>query len=181
MARQIRSRQVTVPAGTTKAAPATFNVSFPPMTVAEIDVLVPPGSNGTLGFQIASSGIQVIPWNAGEWIVTNNERLAWPTEGYPDSGDWQVIAYNTGMYDHSLWVRFSLSPVAVAVAGPVVVDLGALSSPAAGLTTGEGGGVSQPGAGVGAPTGGQAGAAGAGSVLAPAGGVGSGAGFEVGQ
>lgn len=112
MARQYRSFTVTIPANTPIAAPVLTSVGFPQFTVTEIDVLVPPGPNGRMGFQIAVSGTQVIPWNAGEWIVTNNERLSFPVDGYPDSGAWQLRGYNTGVYPHTLQVRFALEPVA---------------------------------------------------------------------
>lgn len=119
MPRQYRSFTVTIPAGTQKSAPILASIGFPPFTVSEIDVLIPPGPNGRMGFQIAVSGTQVIPWNAGEWVVTNNERLSYQVDGYPDSGAWQLRGYNTGVYDHTIQVRFALDPVAPAPSATV--------------------------------------------------------------
>jgi hypothetical protein len=106
MARQVQSFAVTVPAGTLNTAPATFDVSFPPRVVTEIEVLVPPGPRGEVGFQVAMAGKQVIPDTEGAFIVTDDEVIHWPLDGQPDSGAWQVIAYNTGTYNHTLYFRF---------------------------------------------------------------------------
>jgi hypothetical protein len=132
---QVRGFEITIPAGTAKDAPVTRDMSFPPMTVADITVTVPPGPNGNLGIQIASAGSQVIPWNDGEWLVPNDVVMTWTPDGYADSGSWQLVGYNTGAFDHTVWVRFNLAPVA-AVGTPTAgqpVDLAAVSNaPAAG-------------------------------------------------
>lgn len=99
----------TVPAGTAKTAPLTFDASFPPREVVEIEILVPPGPRGEVGFKIAQAGVQVIPAVAGDFIVTDNETIHWPIEGANTSGAWQVIAYNTGAFNHSLEVRFQVN------------------------------------------------------------------------
>lgn len=116
MPTQYRSFQVTIPAGTPKVTPVIINTRFEPMTVSEIDVLIPPGPLGQMGFQIASSRVQVIPWNTGQFIVSNDERLTLPINNAPNSGDWQVIGYNTGVFDHTIWVRFALDSNSIATA-----------------------------------------------------------------
>lgn len=130
MSSQIRSFEITIPAGTAKADAITTDMSFPPMTVQGITVTVPPGPNGNLGIQIASAGSQVIPWNEGEWLVPNDVVMSWQPQDYADSGSWQLIGYNTGTYNHTVWVRFDLVPVNTAPAAttPNVIDASALSS-----------------------------------------------------
>lgn len=130
MPSQYRSFAVTVVPGSTPAAPVVTDVSFPPFYVSEITAHIPPGPLGQLGFQIASSSQQVIPWNDGQWIVPNDDRLTWPISNAPSSGDWQVIAYNTGVFDHTIYLQFALDPVGVAPAAPATLpSLAALSSP----------------------------------------------------
>lgn len=134
MARELRAFNVTVPAGTLQSAPATTDVSTPARIVRRIDVTVPPGPRGELGFYLANSNTQVIPFNAGQWIVANDEHMTWDLTDYVDSGSWQVVAYNTGFYPHTLQLRFHLDlpesftqPATVAA-----LPLAALSNPAGG-------------------------------------------------
>lgn len=118
MARQIYSFAVTVSAGTAKTAPASFDLTIPTRQVDELEVLVPPGPSGQVGFTIGVSGTPIIPYNAAEWIVTDDEKIRWPLEDYPDSGDWTLSAYNTGAYDHTLYVRLLCSLVSSSPAPP---------------------------------------------------------------
>lgn len=181
MGHQYRQFDVTIPTGTTKAAPTVTDVSFPPFVVAQIRVLVPPGPNGVMGFQILSGGQQFLPWNLGEWLVTSNERLIFAADQWPDTGDWQIAGYNTGLYSHTIYVTFELTPLAIAEAGPAAVDLAALSNPAAEIIPGEGGGVLPSTPESGSAASGAPAQAGGGSVLAPVGGIGGPVGFEVPQ
>jgi hypothetical protein len=129
MAREVRKFSVTVPHGTLQAAPATFACAFPPRIIREIQILVPPGPRGTVGFQIAQAGHQVFPTEPGQFFVTDDERIVWPIEGANTSGAWQVIAYNTGTFDHTLEVRFlvDLTTGAAEEAAPAFVESATLS------------------------------------------------------
>lgn len=129
VARQYRDFAVTIPANTPIATPVIIDTGFGPFEVPLVEVRIPPGPNGRMGFQIAVSGTQIIPWNRGQWIVGDNESLSFPTEEFPNSGAWQVIAYNTGVYDHTIYVRYSLNPVIGSPAPPAAVpDPGVLST-----------------------------------------------------
>src|SRR5438445_433771 len=59
-----------------------------------------------------AAGVRVIPYNANAFIVTDDERMSWPIEGMQDSGSWTLFGYNTGQYDHTVYVRFLLDLVA---------------------------------------------------------------------
>jgi hypothetical protein len=126
VAREVQRFAVTVPAGTAKAGALIFNLPMPPRIVDEVEILIPPGPRGEVGFQLASGGAQIIPVTAGAFEVTDNEVIHWPLEGQIDSGAWQMIAYNTGAFNHLLQVRFlvRLVPAAAALAGfqPLPVD-----------------------------------------------------------
>ncbi len=121
MAQEIRSFTVTTNTGVLKTAPQLTNINFPTRVVRELEIRIPPGPRGELGFAIAFSGIAIIPANAGEFIVTDDEVLPWALgEDYPDSGAWQILTYNTGDYPHTVQVRFMLD---------LVVDNSAPSAP----------------------------------------------------
>jgi hypothetical protein len=125
---QVREFAVTIPAGTPKATPVTINTRFEPLAVDKIDIRVPPGPLGQMGFQIASSRQQVIPWNAGAFVVANDDSLSFPSTSYPNSGDWQVIGYNTGAFDHTIYVTFFLSLVPADAPPTVAVTATQLST-----------------------------------------------------
>lgn len=129
MAREIREFDITITAGTTKAAPSIQAITFPARVVEAIEWRVPPGPNGTMGFAIAAANMAIIPYNTGAFIVTDNEAQSWPINGYIDSGSWQLIGYNTGTYDHTVYLRFLLNLVeAGKAAGAVLLDPSAISS-----------------------------------------------------
>lgn len=130
MASEVRSFEQTIPPGTPKASPVTLDMSFDPMDVVTIHVSVPAGPNGNVGLQIASAGSQLIPLNQGEWLVPNNVEMEWSPTDAPNSGSWQLVAYNTGTYPHTVWVRFTVAPVAAAPAAVTasLIDPTALNS-----------------------------------------------------
>ena len=97
-----------VPAGTAKAAPLVTDISFPAREVIAISWRVPPGPSGLMGWALTSAGAPVIPIQQGAYVVTDNQSATWDLEGYLDSGNWQVTAYNTGLYDHAVYLTFLL-------------------------------------------------------------------------
>lgn len=114
MADEIRQNTLDIPAGTTPAAPALVDCTFPPRNVTGIEIVVPPGVNGLVGFRILNSGVAVIPYDSDAWIVTNNEVISWPITSAINSGSWQVEGYNTGTNDHTIYFRWLLDYVTTA-------------------------------------------------------------------
>lgn len=106
MAREVHLFSVTVPAGTPKSAPLAFNLNMPPRIVQLIDVEVPPGPRGEVGFSIGQAGNAIFPYEPGAFIVTDDRVVEIPLEDANTSGSWQVFAYNTGSFPHTLYVRF---------------------------------------------------------------------------
>jgi len=136
MAREVRKFAVTIPKNTLKTAPQISSLAFPDRVVQEVEIVVPPGPRGEVGFQLATGGSQVLPSEAGAYFVTDNEFIRWPLEEQIDTGAWQLIAYNTGNFAHTLEIRFLVTVVRPADAGRSLLPLGAaaLSSPAGGAT-----------------------------------------------
>lgn len=125
MAWEVRNYAMTVPRLTLLAAPVTLAMDMPARTVRHVRVRIPPGPNGQVGFAIAMAGVPVIPTNTGGYIVGNDETIEWDLANLPDSGAWQLIAYNLGQLAHTLYVTFSVDPPAasrpVGLAPPLVV------------------------------------------------------------
>jgi|SRR5215469_709969 len=100
---------VTVPAGTPVNAPITFPCVFQQGEVTEIDVNVPPGPSGNVGFFIAAGGSQYVPRTIGSFVVVDDKYLTWPLTNAVTSGSWAVVAYNTGSVPHTLQVGFQIN------------------------------------------------------------------------
>lgn len=119
MAREVQRFSAVIPAGTAKASPVQINFPMPPRVIERIEIVVPPGPRGEVGFQLGSGPVQVIPTTPGQFVVTDNEIINWPLTDQFNSGAWSMLAYNTGTYNHSLEVRFhvNLVPAPVQFAG----------------------------------------------------------------
>lgn len=112
MAREQRHFAVTVPAGTPIASPQSSDVSFPAREVVKVTWRFPPGCAGLVGFYLAMGGAPVLPLPAGTWITDDDHDNTWDTHGQPNSGQWQVVAYNTGIYQHTVRFTFHLDLIA---------------------------------------------------------------------
>ncbi len=112
MAREVYRFSVTVPHGTAVASPQVTALALPPREISRVEVKVPPGPHGLVGFQLGSGGVQMVPVNAGAFVTADGEVLSWDLEGQITSGAWQLIAYNLGSFDHTLEVRLFAAPVA---------------------------------------------------------------------
>lgn len=118
MAQEIREFLVTVPAGTPQSAPVTTKIVFPNRIVTRVSWRVPPGPSGRMGWALTSAGAPVIPIQANTYVVTDNQADTWDLEGYLDSGNWAVTAYNTGVYPHTVYLTFQLDLPGSSVSPP---------------------------------------------------------------
>jgi hypothetical protein len=106
VADRIQSYAVTVPAGTAIATPVTTATSFVDGAVQRIEVVVPPGPSGLVGWGFAYGGQLIIPDTEGQWIVTDDEKIGWDIHHFPSGKQWQLRAYNLDVYDHVIYVRY---------------------------------------------------------------------------
>ena len=146
MATEVHEFPVTIPAGTPLAAPLVFNLAMPVRIVEEIQIQVPPGPRGEVGFAVGASGLAVLPYEPSTFVVTDNEVVKWALEGQIESGAWQLIAYNTGAFNHTLYVRFltRLPPSAPAAPAVTLIPISALDSPPSPANGGPAPGVPAP-------------------------------------
>jgi hypothetical protein len=103
---EVRQFAALCPAGTALAAPAIIALTMPVRTVISIRVRVPAGPNGNMGFAIGMGGAPVIPTQNNTFIVASDEIFDWTLDDLPNSGAWQAIMYNTGIFDHTIYLTF---------------------------------------------------------------------------
>lgn len=143
MAYQVAPFAIPIPAGTAKATPVRVATNVGNLVVVGIEMTVPRGFNGAVGWRFTSGGNPVIPSDPTAWIVASDQALNWPISEQLSSGAWEVTAYNTGAYAHTLLVRYLLDlPANVYGATPVAVLTPAAIMGATGVTVA--GSVPQP-------------------------------------
>lgn len=132
MAYQVYPFQATIPAGTPKTTPVTRQLTMPIATIERIRWRVPVGHRGQVGWQLAMGGLQVIPTGFGSYIVADDEADDWDLQGLPDSGAWELIGYNLGNFDHTVYLYLFATPVQLTASGssgvPPLLPSAALSS-----------------------------------------------------
>lgn len=111
MAYQVRHFAVTVPAGTLQAAPQVTEITVPVMRLLAVDWHLPPGCVGLVGFLLSMGGIPVQPLPTGTFVVGDNRYGHWTLEDAPDSGAWEVTAFNLGLNPHTIQVDLHLEPI----------------------------------------------------------------------
>jgi hypothetical protein len=114
---EVYAFDVTTPVGTLKTAPLLSNLTMPARIVRQVDIRIPAGCRGVVGFALAAAGNPILPVNPGAWIVGDNELIPWPLVDQITSGAWQVLTYNLGKYAHTLEFRFQCD-----LPGPVSAD-----------------------------------------------------------
>lgn len=119
MAQRVNAPVVTIPAGTPQSAPIATPLVWPDGIVRVIEMDIPPGPSGLVGFYIAHSGTQLIPETAGQFIVSDNRFFSWPVEDFPDGGKWSVVGYNLDVYPHSIQFHFLIDNLPDRVPAPV--------------------------------------------------------------
>lgn len=120
MAQRVEIATVTVPAGTPSTAPLTTSLPWRQGYPERVEIRIPPGPSGLVGVRFLHSGTQIIPRSTDEWLITDNEPVIWPLEGYPYNANWQIQAYNTDIYEHQFQVRMLLVEIGPAPAASFV-------------------------------------------------------------
>lgn len=106
MATRIEPFEVLTPKGTAKASFQTTALSFQDGRVERVEILVPPGPSGLVGFKLAHSGQSVIPIKNDTWNVADGVKFDWPLTNFPEGSAWELWTYNTDVYDHTIYVWF---------------------------------------------------------------------------
>lgn len=118
MATRILPYRVTIPAGTPETAPATIPIDLDNWDIEALDLEVPPGSAGLMGFQVFNNGVAWVPYGDGEWLVWDDVKERYYLTDQPNASGWAVVGYNTGTYDHDVILRFHVNPPAAIATTP---------------------------------------------------------------
>lgn len=117
MATTVSSFIVTIPAGTLPFTPHEADLDVGTNEVETIRWRVPPGPRGNMGFWLAMGGVQIVPDTHGTAVVADNEVGEWVLNGLPNTGAWQLMGYNIGTHDHSVYLEFFTTPVVLSGSG----------------------------------------------------------------
>jgi len=97
---------VTIPAGTAKASPLVTLCQFEQGEVERIEWVFPPGCQGQVGIQIGARAVPIYPRPSTAFIIRSGGTGGHAVTEAPNTGDWSVIGYNTGAFNHTLQVTF---------------------------------------------------------------------------
>lgn len=119
MAERIEIIDVTIPAGTAVATPATVNLNIPDGVVRRIEQRWPPGPAGLVGLKVRHSAQIIIPRSGGAFLVTEDEVVIWDVDGLPTGNKWSVVGYNTDINNHTIQFRILLDEIPTPQRSPV--------------------------------------------------------------
>lgn len=108
VANRIESFIVTVPASIAQASPQTTDVSFADGQVVRVELDVPAGHTGHTGIRIRAATGAFIPYTSGAFLVADDHDFGWDVVGIIDTGSFDVQTFNTDIYPHSFYLRFSV-------------------------------------------------------------------------
>jgi len=112
----------TVPPGTPANAPLSVKWVTEDNIIADIELEIPPGHNGLTGIRVVKSGVQLLPWSSGTFIIANDYTRVFPIGVYMPTTDLTLQGYNTGQYPHTFYLRMTVEdynpPVAQTTGDP---------------------------------------------------------------
>lgn len=122
MALRVFQFSASIPANTPKSALHTATLSLDNWDIERMDIEVPPGPGGLVGFYIANNGIQWMPQGAGQFIVWDDRQDSWYFTDQPDASGWAIVGYNLDtQYAHNIIIRFHVNQPTVPVQAPPAV------------------------------------------------------------
>ena len=112
MASEVLQFAALIPANTPKTALSTTSLELGEWVVESIDLEVPAGPDGLMGFYLALSGEQWIPHSPGQFIVWDDVSDSWYLNDQPTTDTWSIVGYNLDAANaHQVVVRFHVNPL----------------------------------------------------------------------
>lgn len=105
-------------AGNGSNAYSVGQCQFNPGIVTQVDVTIPTGADGIMGFQVWSGESPVVPFQQGSFLLRSGGTWSFPVGNQPASGSWQLAFYNTDYVGHGIWALFYVNEVGLAVSAP---------------------------------------------------------------
>ncbi len=125
----VRNHQisVTVPAGTTQAAPLVTPWLTEDNIVQYIELEIPPGHNGFTGIRVMKGDVQLVPWGTNIWIVANDYTARFEVDDYVPTADVNIETYNNGAYAHTFFLRMAITDLPTASQAAVPTESSVLN------------------------------------------------------
>lgn len=118
MATRIEPFEVLTPANTAEASYLVTALPFQDGQVERVEILVPPGPSGLMGFKLAHSGQSVIPLSGSQWNIADNARFDWPLHSFPTGNAWELWTYNTDVFEHTIYIWFHVLELDFGIIAP---------------------------------------------------------------
>jgi hypothetical protein len=124
VAQRIEIFQVTCPPNTPQSAMLEADMTFNPGTVTGVEIIITDGHAGLTGLGLALAHQVVIPASGDVWIVGNDEKIAWPLDGYLNNGAWSAFIYNLDLVNPHGWqIRFLIDELAAGAGTATITPL----------------------------------------------------------
>lgn len=105
MATEVHQYTLTVPASTSINSPVTVTFGIANRVIESVDIEVPPGPAGLMGFYLTFNGQRIIPQESGEYLVWDDIQKSWTLDELPTTGKWALVGYNNDVNAHEVVVR----------------------------------------------------------------------------
>lgn len=123
MASRYYTLTLLTPAGTAVATPLSTTWQLEDQTLASVEVDIPDGHNGLTGIRVIRSQQQVVPWGNNSFLVANNRLVTVPVNQELTEAKLVILTYNTGFYDHSFYLRATITDLASSTPGTAGASL----------------------------------------------------------
>lgn len=111
MADRVEIRDVVIPAGTLSTAPQTTALTWRQGYPVRVEIRFPPGPSGLVGIRLHHSGVSVVPKDGSAFLVTDDEVIDWEITLSNYQPKWTAVAYNEGVYQHTLQIRMHINEI----------------------------------------------------------------------
>jgi hypothetical protein len=122
--------EVPTPANTPLAIPLSTPWPLEDNEFVYVDILVPPGPSGLLGFRILWANQQVVPWGNDSWLITDDEKIHVDCDFAMTVTGLVVQSYNTDIYEHTIYLRGLVRTMTVQEQLAVESETGTIALPA---------------------------------------------------
>lgn len=120
---------VLTPANTPLATPQNTPFPLEDAQLVRVDILVPRGPSGNLGFRFLWAQQQVIPWGNNSFLVTDNEKVPVECNFAMTATGLVIQTYNTDVFDHTIYVRALIRDFVTMAAPAATITSGSLVTP----------------------------------------------------
>lgn len=104
---------VLTPPHTTIDTPLETPITLGDSRLTRVQVRIPPGPSGLVGFLVTFNGISLVPWaNKVTWLIGTDEHFDVPV-GIEVTRFVSIQSYNLDYLPHHLYFRFTYTPMSL--------------------------------------------------------------------